>query len=335
MSVSPPVTHLGATSLGSGRCLFRVWAPFAETVEVRLGAPRERLVRMRPSGGGYHEAVVEEVPPGCRYRYRLDESDREYADPASRFQPEGVHGPSEVVSREFEWSDGDWRGLALRDLVFYELHVGTFTREGDFDALARSVGELRSLGITAIELMPVAEFPGDRNWGYDGVFPFAVQSSYGGPSGLKRLVDSCHRLGLAVALDVVYNHVGPEGGVFHKFGPYFTDRYRTPWGPAINFDGPGSDAVRRFFIENALYWLEEFHVDVLRLDAVHAIQSSSGEKFLDELSLAVEERFSDRKVHLVPESHDNDPRLVRPREIGGVGFDAIWNDDFHHALRAL
>jgi maltooligosyltrehalose trehalohydrolase len=332
VSRKPAATYLGATALPGGRCLFRVWAPYAERVDVRIEG---RLVPLAPAGNGYHEIVVEDVAPGARYRFRLDEEQAEYPDPASRHQPEGVHGPSEVVSRDFEWTDGGFRGRPLRDLVLYEIHVGTFTEKGTFEAAVEELDGLCDLGVTALELMPVAAFPGERNWGYDGVFPYAVQSSYGGPSGLKRLVDECHRRLIAVSLDVVYNHLGPEGNVLGRFGPYFTDRYRTPWGPALNFDGPGSDEVRRFYMENALYWLEEFHIDQLRLDAVHAICDLSPRTFLEELQSSVQERFPERRVHLIPESASNDVRLVRARELGGYGLDAVWNDDFHHALRTL
>ncbi len=204
------------------------------------------------------------------------------------FSAGGVHGPSEVLAAgHFDWTDSDWRGLPLRDLVFYEIHVGTFTAEGTFDAIIPRLRELTELGITAIELMPVAQFPGQRNWGYDGVFPFSVQNSYGGPLGLRRLVNACHAENLCVALDVVYNHLGPEGNYLADFGPYFTDRYRTPCGPAVNFDGEWSDEVRRYFVENALYWIRDFHIDILRLDAVHAIVDTSAKPFLRELNCAV------------------------------------------------
>jgi maltooligosyltrehalose trehalohydrolase len=280
--------------------------------------------------------MVDGIEPGSLYMYRLDEG-KERPDPASRSQPQGVHGPSEVVSPNFEWEDARWFGLALQDYTICELHVGTFTPKGTFDAIIPRLDELKELGITAVELMPVAQFPGTRNWGYDGVYPFAVQNSYGGPEGLKRLVNACHKLGLAIVLDVVYNHLGPEGNYLAEFGPYFTDTYRTPWGAAINFDGPHSDDVRRFFIENALYWITEFHIDALRLDAVHAIIDRSALPFLEELADAVHrqaERLK-RRIHLIAESNLNDARLVRPPEMGGYGLDAQWNEDFHHSLHAL
>ena len=336
-SAAPPEgSALGAVPLGDGRCRFRVWAPLAETVHVHLLAPRERLGLLAPAADGYHEAILEDVDPGALYLYRLD-ARLERPDPASRFQPQGVHGPSQVVDAGFDWTDDEWRAPPLRRYIFYELHVGTFTPEGTFDGVADQLDGLAALGITAVELMPVAQFPGERNWGYDGVYPFAVQSSYGGPAGLKRLVDACHRKGLAVVLDAVYNHLGPEGNYLAEFGPYFSDLYRTPWGAPLNFDGPHSDEVRRFFIENALYWITEFHVDALRLDAVHAIRDFSARTFLEELGRAVHLKSSDlgRRVYLIAESALNDTRLIRPAELGGMGLDAQWNDDFHHALHVV
>ena len=280
--------------------------------------------------------MVHGVKPGTRYFYRLD-GNTERPDPASKFQPEGVHGPSQVIDPHFVWEELHWSGIPFSHYVLYELHVGTFTAQGTFDAIVPHLDELKDLGITAIELMPVAQFPGDRNWGYDGVYPFAVQNSYGGPDGLKRLIDACHQRGLAVILDVVYNHLGPEGNYLNDFGPYFTDRYHTPWGAAINFDGPDSDEVRRFFIENALYWVTEFRLDALRLDAVHGIFDFSALHFLQELAAAVHEQAErlNRRIYVIAESDLNDVRLVRPPELGGYGLDAQWNDDFHHALHTL
>lgn len=326
---------LGATSLGGGRCQFRVWAPLHQRVEVHIVSPSERIVSLEEEFG-YHVGIAEGVKPGARYLYRLD-GRKEHADPASRFQPEGVHGPSKVVDPLFPWEDGPWFGLPLRDYVIYELHVGTFTSEGTFEGVISHLDELRDLGVTALELMPVAQFPGNRNWGYDGVYPFAVQDSYGGPDGLKRLVNTCHVKGIAVVLDVVYNHLGPEGNYLRDFGPYFTDRYKSLWGSAINFDGPHSDAVRRFFIENAIYWVREFHMDALRIDAVHAILDFSAKPFLQELALAVHEEADriNRRAYLVAESALNDTRIIRSREGGGYELDAQWNDDFHHALHTL
>ena len=229
--------------------------------------------------GGYHTVTAEGAAAGHRYAFELG-PERTRADPASRSQPDGVHGPSGIVSPSFPWTDHGWTGLALEELVLYELHVGTFTPEGTFGAVIPRLRELAELGVTAIELMPVAQFPGARNWGYDGVFPFAAQSSYGGLDALRRLVDACHARGLACVLDVVYNHVGPEGNHLADFGPYFTDAYRNPWGPAVNMDGPGSDGVRRFFVESALHWVVEAHVDGLRLDSNQPISDGSGDPFL-------------------------------------------------------
>jgi len=327
---------LGAAYLGEGRCRFCVWAPLSEKVAVHVISPKKRVIPLRSGERGYHHGIVEGVPPGTRYRYRLG-GGRERPDPASRFQPQGVHGPSGVVDSRFPWDDGRWRGLPLRDYIIYELHAGLFSTEGTFEGVIPRLEELRDLGITAIELMPVAQFPGSRNWGYDGVYPFAVQNSYGGPEGLKNLVNACHRRELAVILDVVYNHLGPEGNYLADFGPYFTERYRTPWGWAINFDGAHSNEVRRFFIENAIYWIREFHIDALRIDAVHAIMDFSARPFLEELACAVHEEAeeSNRGIFIIAESTLNDPRVIQPRERGGWGLDAQWNDDFHHALHAL
>jgi maltooligosyltrehalose trehalohydrolase len=329
-------SRLGAVYEGNGRCRFQLWAPHVNRVELRVVAPRERLVELEPAPRGYHEATVEDLWPGARYFYRLD-GKRERPDPASRCQPEGVHGASEVVSPEFAWSDGNWRGLPIERYIFYELHVGTFTPAGTFASVILQLDELRDLGVTAIEIMPVAQFPGTRNWGYDGTYPFAPQYSYGAPDGLKRLVNACHQRGLAVVLDVVYNHLGPEGNYLRDFGPYFTERYQTPWGAAVNFDGPGSDEVRRFFLENALYWIEEFHFDALRLDAAHTIHDRSARPFLVELAATVAGagRSLGRAVYAIPESDLNDPRLVAPPKQGGIGFAAQWNDDFHHAVHCL
>ena len=326
---------LGATYLGGGKSRFEVWAPLAARVEAHVVAPRDRVVVLEPAPRGYHCAIADGVEPGSRYLYRLNGKER--PDPASRFQPEGVHGPSEIIARDFEWHDQGWFGHHLRDYIIYELHVGTFTPEGTFDAIIPRLDYLKDLGITAVELMPIAQFPGGRNWGYDGVQPFAAQNSYGGPEALKRLVNACHGSGFAVILDVVYNHLGPEGNYLWDFGRYFTERYQTPWGPAVNFDGAESDEVRHFFIENALYWLRDCHIDAIRLDAVHAILDHSPEPFLLELGEAVHAEAArlNRRIYLMPESVDNDARLLKPRELGGFGLDAQWSDDFHHCLHVL
>jgi maltooligosyltrehalose trehalohydrolase len=332
--ISPP--ELGALLRSNGTCLFRVWAPGSVDVNVRLLGSQDRLIPLQPEGHGYHATEVPNVRANDRYLFELGNG-RVRPDPASRSQPDGVHGPSAVVEQEFPWTDSGWNGPELADYVIYELHIGTFTAEGTFDAAVGELDRLKNLGITAVELMPVAQFPGWRNWGYDGVYPFAVQHSYGGPAGLKRLVDACHAKGLAVILDVVYNHLGPEGNYFRDFGPYFTDQYKTPWGDALNFDGPDSDQVRGFFLANALNWQTEFHLDALRLDAVHAIKDFSAYPFLAELADAIRERAIElgRRFHLIAESDLNDARLVRPSEVGGYGLAAMWSDDFHHAIHSL
>ena len=285
---------------------------------------------MQKTADGYHEANAD-AGEGARYYYVLDGIQR--PDPASRFQPEGVHGASEVVDSTFEWHDSAWQGVALEDFVIYELHVGTFTPQGTLDAIIPRLDALKELGITAISLMPIGQFPGDRNWGYDGVYISAVQNSYGGPRALKRLIDAAHQRGLAVILDVVYNHLGPEGNYLREYGPYFTDRYKTAWGQALNFDGPHSDDVRWFFIHNAMMWIDEFHVDALRVDAVHAIVDHSAEPFLQDLTTAVRE--TGRRIYAIAESDLNDPRVITPKDRSGLGFDSQWSDDLHHALHAL
>ena len=328
--------RLGATPLGDGRCRFVVWAPRTSRVDVELDDGR-RAGSLEACERGYHAAVLEGVGPGARYRYRLDGGDP-MPDPASAWQPAGVRGASAVLDPgSFAWTDRGWVGVELSDLVIYELHVGTFSAEGTLDGIVQHLDELRDLGVTAVEPMPIAQFPGHRNWGYDGVFPFAVQDTYGGPEGFARFVDACHARGLAVILDVVDNHLGPEGNVLPSFGPYVTDRYRTPWGPAVNVDGWGSDEVRRFFIENALRWLEDFHVDGLRLDAINGIVDATAIPFLAELtaSVAALEARLGRRLLVTAESGLNDRRVVAPREAFGLGIHAQWNDDFHHAWHAL
>ncbi len=347
----------GATPMPGGT-RFSVWAPHASRVEVVVtnatGEPVERRLLEPEEGGGPGEvgegAAVEKlasggrsgvfsgfvpgITPGVDYAYVLDGGPPR-PDPVSRWQPRGVHGPSRVVDPlAFRWTDAGWTGIAMADFVIYELHVGTFTAAGTFDAVIEHLDALAALGITAVELMPVGQFPGERNWGYDGVSWYAPQNSYGGPDGLKRLIDAAHARGLAVVLDVVYNHLGPEGNYLGEFGPYFTDRYHTPWGAAINYDGPDSDEVRRYAIDNALYWVTEFHVDALRLDAVHGIFDFGARHILAELAARVHAQAArlGRVVQVIAESDLNDPRLVRPPERGGYGLDAQWSDDFHHAV---
>ncbi|MGZ4154411.1 MAG: malto-oligosyltrehalose trehalohydrolase [Actinomycetota bacterium] len=329
-----PSTELGAVPQPDGRTRFEVWAPNADALTLVLSTGAE--VEMQRRDRGYFEAFAE-APAGTRYRYRFPNGD-ELADPASRSQPEDVHGPSEVVdTRSFAWTDDGWRGIALADFVTFELHVGTFTQEGTFDAAIEHLDELAELGVTAVEPMPIAEFPGERNWGYDGVFPFAPESSYGGPSGFQRFVDAAHARGLAVVLDVVYNHLGPEGNVLPRYGPYFSPKYRTPWGDALNLDEPGGDEVRRYIGENALRWFEEFHVDALRLDAVHGIVDPTARPILGLLAVAtaeLSERLG-RRLHLIAETALNDSRTIRPRDEGGLGIHAQWADELHHAIHVV
>jgi maltooligosyltrehalose trehalohydrolase len=327
----------GALYEGEGKCVFSVWAPFCDEVSLKIVGPEERMIPMKRDGEGLWEAISDNTYPGSLYFYRLNNSiDR--PDPASCFQPQGVHGPSQIIDhKSFCWKDSKWKGLSLKDYIIYELHIGTFTGEGTFGAATAHLDYLIELGITAIELMPVAQFPGDRNWGYDGVYPFAPQNSYGGPEGLKRFIDACHEKGIAVILDVVYNHLGPEGNYLGDFGPYFTGKYRTPWGNAINFDGPHSDSVRQFFIANALYWTGEYHIDALRIDAIHGIFDFSAKHFLAELAEAVhkEAKLFKRNIYVIAESDLNDVKVINPARIGGYGLDAQWNDDFHHALHSI
>jgi maltooligosyltrehalose trehalohydrolase len=304
---------------------------------VEVAIARGRDVQTFPllrDDAGVHSGTVARVPPGTDYSYRLD-GGPDRPDPVSRWRPAGVHGPTRIVDPgAFQWTDTGWRGMQTADLVIYELHVGTFSRSGTFDGALERLPMLRDLGVTALEIMPVSEFPGSRNWGYDGVSPYAVQSSYGGPDGLKRLVDAAHRHGLAVLLDVVYNHLGPEGNYLREFGPYFSDRYRTAWGEGFNLDGPDSDEVRRYVVDNAVYWVAEYHLDGLRLDAVDRIVDLSPVHIAEELGAAVhaEGDALGRRTLVIAEIDANDPRWVRPREVGGYGMDAHWSDDFHHAV---
>jgi len=337
MGDSDSIRPLGATPLPGQGSRFVVWAPAAEELSVHIVGDNDRVLPMQKSDSGYFETEIKKLGPDARYFYRFGDG-RELPDPASRFQPEGVHGPSQVIDlKDFKWTDSSWRGLELDRSVIYELHVGTYTREGTFEAVIPHLAALRDLGITTIELMPVGQFPGSRNWGYDGVQPFAAQNSYGGPRGLQKLVDAAHAHGLAVALDVVYNHLGPEGNYCNAYGPYFTDKYQTPWGKAINYDGPDSDPVKDFFIANALHWLEEYHVDALRLDAVHGIFDFGATHFLAEMQQAVKalgERLG-RQFHLIAESDLNDSRLLKPPARGGYDLASQWSDDFHHSLHSL
>ena len=316
---------------------FRVWAPFPSCVLLRLmqaGAGSQDLPMRRD---GHDLIATAAAAAGDRYSYVLDDG-LPVPDPVSRFLPEGVHGPTAIVDpAAFVWSDQDWRGLKLRDYVIYELHIGTFTPEGTFDSAIGKLEYLKQLGVTVIEIMPVSAFPGTRDWGYDGVSPYAVQANYGGPEGFKRLVDAAHRVGLAVMLDVVYNHLGPEGNYLPKFGPYFTAHHQTPWGEAVNYDSDGCEHVRRYVVENALYWIREYHLDGLRLDAVQTIKDDSPKHILAEIQERVQRlaRELDRTVCVIAETDENDSRYTKALADGGYGLDAVWSDDFHHAIHAL
>ncbi|HEY2249800.1 MAG TPA: alpha-amylase family glycosyl hydrolase, partial [Planctomycetaceae bacterium] len=314
----------GALTRPNESVCWRVWAPQANAVTLVLYDPpdgRKQAIPMQAEQGGYFVHVEPHVTEGQPYAFQLD-GGPERPDPASRRQPQGIHRPSAVTRLErFDWDEGDWPGIRREQLVIYELHVGTFTPAGTFDAAIERLEFLREMGITAVELMPVAQFPGDRGWGYDGVHPYAVQESYGGPRGLQRLIAAAHRTGLAVILDVVYNHLGPEGNYLSEFGPYFTDCYRTPWGAAINFDDRGSDAVRAFVVDNVRQWIRDFRVDGLRLDAVHAIYDQSPRHILREIKEAADEEAArlGRPVQIIAESNLNDVRLLDRTEMGGYG----------------
>jgi maltooligosyltrehalose trehalohydrolase len=320
-----------------GLCDFVLWAPKSTSVALELS--ENGAVRMVPMNleQDYWQLQAHDVMPGSLYRYCLD--GREFRpDPASAFQPQGVHGPSMVIDQgAYRWNDEGWKGYGLSELIIYELHVGTFTPQGTFEGVAQKLDYLQKLGITAIELMPVSQFPGERNWGYDGTYPFAPQNSYGGVTGLKGLVDAAHQRGIAVILDMVYNHFGPEGNYTERFAPYFTTKYTTPWGKALNFDDAYSDHVRSYFVANALFMLQHYHLDGLRLDAVHAIVDMSAKHILTQLAEALEQFNQRQSVArlLIAESDLNNPRIIRPRRDNGYGIDAQWCDDFHHALHVL
>jgi maltooligosyltrehalose trehalohydrolase len=323
---------MGANVVDGG-VRFGVWAPDAEQIDVQIS---DALVPMQRDGRGTWSATVPGIGAGVRYRYRIDRGGA-FPDPYSRSQPEGPHEASEVVDPEsYAWHDGDWRGIAMRGLVVYELHVGAYTPAGTFDALIGELDAIAALGVTAIELMPVAEFPGSRNWGYDDVDLFAPSRNYGGPDGLKRLVDAAHARGLGVILDVVYNHFGPDGNYLPQYAPdYLTDRHATPWGDAVNFDGPRSEMVRRLVIDNARYWLSEYHIDGLRIDAAFAITDTSPRHILEELATEARGSVAPRSVVLIAEARAHDARYLRPATEGGFEFDAVWSDDFHHVVHTI
>jgi maltooligosyltrehalose trehalohydrolase len=312
----------------------RVWAPRAREVELICGGVASPL---RSAAGGWWELDAPGLVHGADYGFRLD-GEGPFPDPRSPWQPHGVHGPSRFVDHgRFAWTDAGWRAPPLSAAVILEVHVGTFTPAGTFDGTIERLDHVADLGVTHLQLMPVNAFPGERGWGYDGVALFAPHQPYGGPDGLKRLVDACHGHGIAVLLDVVYNHLGPDGNHLGRYGPYFTDAHRTPWGDAVNFDRAGSDEVRRFVLDNAVMWLRDYHLDGLRIDAIHAMVDASATHVLEELGAEVRrlEGLLGRPLVTIAESDLNDPRVVRPVEAGGLGLDAQWSDDFHHALHGV
>jgi maltooligosyltrehalose trehalohydrolase len=328
----------GAECREDGTIRFRLWAPAAASVQLCLVDGVERELDMPALGGGWFEIVTRDARPGSRYSFAINREQR-VPDPASRFQPSGVHGPSQVIDpAAFSWGDENWKGRPWEEAVIYELHVGTFTPEGTFAAAEAKLDYLSKLGVTAVEIMPVSTFPGQRNWGYDGVLPYAPAGVYGRPDDLRHFIDAAHTKNLMVLHDVVYNHFGPEGNYLPLYAPqFFTDRHHTPWGQAINFDGLDSRTVRDYFVHNALYWLEEYHFDGLRLDAVHAILDDSSPDILTELATTIRAHFgSERHVHLVLENADNAAHYLRRNADHSPGlFTAQWNDDIHHALHVL
>src|SRR5690242_12831827 len=324
---------LGAQLTDSG-VRFRVWAPSARRVTVVIEGDRPAQHELSAERNGYFSATVEAVRPGALYRYRLDERGP-YPDPCSRFQPEGPHGPSQVIdANAFAWSDGAWPGVQMKGQVIYEMHIGTFTREGTFDAAASQLAQLKALGVTVLEVMPIAEFPGRWNWGYDGVNLYAPFHGYGDAEAFKRFVDAAHAQGLAVILDVIYNHVGPDGNFLACYSEdYFTDRYPNEWGQAINFDGTNAQCVREYFIGNACYWIREFHLDGLRLDATQSMHDASETHIVTELTRRVRAAAHPRSIIVVAENEPQHSEYIAPVEHGGHGLDAMWNDDFHHSAR--
>jgi maltooligosyltrehalose trehalohydrolase len=325
---------IGINFKSNGAAEVLVWAPKVEKLSIDLIEAGTSLP-LHKQEYGYWSLETEDIKPGTHYKFLLND-EAAHPDPASLSQPGGVHNASEAIDlTSYKWQADDWNNIDLQDYIFYELHTGTFTSEGTFKALEQKLNYLKDLGVNAIEIMPVAQFPGERNWGYDGVFPFAVQNSYGGAKGLQHLVDTCHQKNIAVVLDVVYNHLGPEGNYMDLYGHYFTDKYHTPWGNAVNFDDAWSDAVRQYFIENVLMWFRDFRIDALRMDAVHAIKDFSPVHILKEIREHVDRLMQEtgRRHYLIVEMDLNDTRFINPISKGGFGMDAQWIDEFHHALR--
>ncbi len=327
--------QIGSQKIKNDQYEFVVWAPFAKSISIKIVQPAESIIPLDKEDNGYWRGVAD-VKAGYRYYVIIDDK-IQHPDPASHFQPDGVHSASEIVDQStYKWKDSQWQGIMPEQMIMYELHVGAFTNGGGFEDIIPKLDHLLDLGINTIEIMPVAQFPGERNWGYDGVYPFAVQNSYGGPEKFKQLIDHCHRKDIAVILDVVYNHLGPEGNCLVDFGPYFTEKYKIPWGKAINFDDAWSDGVRNYFIRNAMMWFEDYHIDGLRLDAIQAIKDTGAKHFLKELAeetLTLND-ITGIKHYLVAESDLNDARVISPWSMNGYGIDAQWSDDFHHALHA-
>jgi maltooligosyltrehalose trehalohydrolase len=323
---------LGINFISGVEAQVSVWSPGSEKIELCF---RDKKLALVKDALGYWTGRTNELQRNDRYRFLIN-GGKEFPDPASLSQPEGVHGPSAAIDlTEFKWTDASWKNLPLHEYILYELHTGTFTPEGNFASIESKLDHLKDLGVSAIEIMPVAQFAGERNWGYDGVYPFAVQNSYGGAEGLQHLVNACHQKGIAVVLDVVYNHFGPEGNYLGAYGPYVTDKYKTPWGGAVNFDDAWCDGVRHYFIENALMWFRDFHIDALRLDAVHAIKDFSPVHILREIKEQTDALMQEtgRRYYLIAELDLNDNRYINPPHKNGYGMDAQWIDEFHHALR--
>jgi maltooligosyltrehalose trehalohydrolase len=322
---------------GESRCRFTVWAPLRERMVLHIIHPEEQKMEMKKQKDGTFILEASEIEPGSKY-YFMPDGEKDLADPASHFQPEGTNGPSEIVDHKtYQWNDHSWKGIPFKDLIIYELHIGTFSPGSTFESAIPLLDNLVATGINAVELMPVAQFPGTRNWGYDVLFPYAVQHSYGGPEGLKKFVDACHQKGIAVILDVVYNHLGPGGDFFSEYGPYFTDRYHCPWGDAINLDGEWSDGVRDYFSDNPLHWFTHYHIDALRLDAMHTIFDNGAVSVWQLMHQKIQALQQDlgRHLYMIAESDLNSPRILKHPEYGGYGFDAQWLDDFHHSIYVL
>ena len=331
MRVNINKRNIGINFTGTGEAEIVVWSPLAKSVEVIAG---EKKIVLEDESG-YWKKVTRDITPGKTYRISIDGKEP-FPDPASLSQPDDVHGPSAAIDlKRFRWTDTSWKNIPLNDYIIYELHTGTFSPQHNFEGIISKLDHFIHLGVNAIEIMPVGQFPGSRNWGYDGVFPFAVQQSYGGAESLQKLVNACHEKGIAVILDVIYNHIGPEGNYLPQFAPYFTDKYHTPWGKALNFDDAWCDGVREYFIENVLMWFRDFHIDALRMDAVHAIKDLSAKHIIKEISEHVDalEQQTGNEYYLITEMDLNDPVFINLKNKCGYGADAQWIDEFHHALR--